>query len=268
MVEEEDSRMIETGLEGKTVIVTGGAAGIGRATAERFAAEGCRVAVWDIGGDDLADVPNVLANAGGEGFYQRVDVSDGAGVVAAAEETTARWGRIDVLVNNAGILRDAQLVKWKDGDVVRMMTDEEFDAVIAVNLKGVFHCARAVVPHMIRGGGGVILNASSVVGLYGNFGQTNYAATKAGVINMARTWSRELGRYNIRVNAVAPGFIATEILKGMPEKILETMVSRTPIGRMGRPEDIANAYVWLASDAATFVTGTCLSVDGGLVPGT
>lgn len=260
--------MIETGLGGKTVIVTGGAAGIGRATAERFAAEGSRVAVWDIGGEGLDDVPTVLGEAGGEGLYQRVDVSDAGGVVAAAEEVAARWGRIDVLVNNAGILRDAQLVKWKDGDVVRMMSDEEFEAVIAVNLKGVFNCARAVVPQMIRGGGGVILNASSVVGLYGNFGQTNYAATKAGVINMARTWSRELGRYNIRVNAVAPGFIATEILKGMPQKILDTMVSRTPIGRMGRPEDIANAYLWLASDAATFVTGTCLSVDGGLVPGT
>jgi 3-oxoacyl-[acyl-carrier protein] reductase len=260
--------MIETGLKGRSVIVTGGAAGIGRATAERFAVEGCRVAVWDIGGEGIEGIPTALERVGGEGFYQQVDVRDPAAVAAAAEEVAARFERIDVLVNNAGILRDAQLVKWKDGDVVRMMSDEEFEAVIAVNLRGVFNCARAVVPHMIRDGGGVILNASSVVGLYGNFGQTNYAATKAGVINMARTWSRELGRYNIRVNAVAPGFIATEILKSMPEKILDGMVSRTPIGRMGRPEDIANAYVWLASDAATFVTGTCLSVDGGLVPGT
>jgi 3-oxoacyl-[acyl-carrier protein] reductase len=260
--------MIETGLKDKVVIVTGGAAGIGRATARGFAAEGCRVAVWDVGGGDLEALSGELAEFGGEGYFQKVDVTDPPGVSAAADEVAERWGRIDVIVNNAGILRDAQLVKWKDGEVVGMMSDEEFEAVIAVNLRGVFHCARAVVPHMIRGGRGVILNASSVVGLYGNFGQTNYAATKAGVINFARTWSRELGRYNIRVNAVAPGFIATEILKSMPEKILDAMVKRAPIGRMGKPEDIANAYVWLASDAASYVTGTCLSVDGGLVVGT
>ena len=201
--------MIETGLKGKVAIVTGGAAGTGRATARGFAAEGCKVAVWDVGGSDIEALPDELAELGGEGLYQKVDVSDAAAVTAAADEVAERFGGIDVIVNNAGILRDAQLVKFKNGEVVAMMSDEQFEAVIAVNLRGVFHGARAVVPHMIRGGGGVILNASSVVGLYGNFGQTNYAATKAGVINMAQTWSRELGRYNIRVNAVAPGFIAT-----------------------------------------------------------
>jgi 3-oxoacyl-[acyl-carrier protein] reductase len=148
------------------------------------------------------------------------------------------------------------------------MTEEAFDAVMAVNLKGVFHCTRAVVPHMIAAGAGVVVNASSVVGLYGNFGQTNYAATKAGVINMTRTWSRELGRYGIRVNAVAPGFVATDILQNMPQKVLDGMVAHTPLGRLGQPDDIANAYVWLASDAASFVSGTVLSVDGGLVLGT
>jgi 3-oxoacyl-[acyl-carrier protein] reductase len=148
------------------------------------------------------------------------------------------------------------------------MSDEQFDSVIAVNLKGVFVCTRAVVPRMIEAGGGVILNASSVVGLYGNFGQTNYAATKAGVINMTRTWARELGKFRIRVNAVAPGFIATEMVQQMPEKVLDGMVARTPLGRMGLPEDIADAYVWLASDSATFVHGTVLSVDGGIVIGT
>ncbi len=148
------------------------------------------------------------------------------------------------------------------------MTDEQFNAVIDVNLRGVFNCTRAVVPQMIRQGGGVILNASSVVGLYGNFGQTNYAATKAAVVNMTRTWSRELGKYRIRVNAIAPGFIATDILKDMPPKVLETLVGKTPIGRIGQPRDIANAYVWLASDDASFVNGTTLSVDGGLVVGT
>ena len=142
------------------------------------------------------------------------------------------------------------------------------DAVVNVNLRGVFLCTRAVVPHMIAGGGGVILSASSVVGLYGNFGQTNYVATKAAVIGMTRTWARELGRYNIRVNAVAPGFIATEILRAMPEKVIQSMVDHTPLGRMGKPEEIAEAYVWLASDRASFVHGAVLSVDGGVVIGT
>jgi len=200
--------------------------------------------------------------------FQRVDVTDPAAIEAAVAELFERWGRIDVLVNNAGILRDAQLVKWKDGRKTGEMSERDFDAVISVNLKGVFLCTRAVAPRMIAGGGGVILNASSVVGLYGNFGQTNYAATKAGVISMTRTWARELGKHNVRVNAVAPGFIATEMVDAMPPKVLETMVDHTPLGRVGKPEDIAEAYFWLASDAAGFITGTVLSVDGGLVVGT
>jgi 3-oxoacyl-[acyl-carrier protein] reductase len=244
-------------MQDKVVIVTGGAAGIGRATARRFAEAGARVAVWD-----------VKEGEGSEGTFQKVDVTDSAAVEAAVAEVMERWGRIDVLVNNAGILRDAQLVKWKDGQKTGGMSEADFDAVISVNLKGVFLCTQAVAPRMIAQGGGVILNASSVVGLYGNFGQTNYAATKAAVINMTRTWARELGRYNIRVNAVAPGFIATEMVRAMPEKVLQGMVSHTPLGRMGRPEDIAEAYFWLASDAAGFISGAVLSVDGGLVVGT
>jgi 3-oxoacyl-[acyl-carrier protein] reductase len=140
--------------------------------------------------------------------------------------------------------------------------------VISVNLKGMFLCTRAVAPRMIQAGGGVILNASSVVGLYGNFGQTNYVATKAGVIGMTRVWARELGKFHIRVNAVAPGFIATAMVKGMPEKVLQSMVDHTPVGRLGQPEDIANAYLWLASDAASFVSGAVISVDGGVITGT
>jgi 3-oxoacyl-[acyl-carrier protein] reductase len=173
-----------------------------------------------------------------------------------------------VLDNNAGIVRDAQLVKVKNGEVVSRMTDEAWDAVIGVNLKGVFNVTRAVAPVMIGAGSGVILNASSVACLDGNFGQTNYVATKSGVIGMAKTWARELGRYGIRVNAVAPGFVKTEILAAMPTKVLDNMVAHTPLGRMGDPLDIAEAYVWLASDAATWVTGITLSVDGGLVVGT
>ena len=240
---------MDLNLKDKVVIVTGGAAGIGRATVDGFAAEGAKVVAWDVTTDP------------------KVDVTDATSVKNAVDDVIAKYGRIDVLVNNAGIVRDAQLVKWKDG-VVGMMDDATFDAVINVNLKGVFLCTRAVVPHMIQAKRGVILNASSIVGLYGNFGQTNYAATKAGVISFTKTWSRELGRYNIRVNAVAPGFIATDMVRAMPQKVVEVMESKTPLAKLGEPEDIANAYVWLASDAAKFVSGAVISVDGGLVLGT
>ncbi|MCG8457819.1 MAG: 3-oxoacyl-ACP reductase FabG [Holophagales bacterium] len=260
--------MIETGLADKVVIVTGGVAGIGRATALRFAAEGAKIAVWDVSSEGAGTLLGAIETAGGEGRFQNVDVTSTDAVERAVAEVVEAWGGVQVLVNNAGIVRDAQLVKWKDGDVASVMPDEAFDSVIAVNLRGVFLCTRAVAPHMIRAGGGVILNASSVVGLYGNFGQTNYAATKAGVINMTRGWARELGRYGIRSNAVAPGFIGTDILKSMPPKVLDQLVGHTPLGRMGEPEDIAEAYVWLASDAASFVSGAVLSVDGGLVIGT
>jgi len=241
---------VDLNLQDRVVIVTGGAAGIGRATAEAFEREGARVVVWDVTSEP------------------KIDVTNRESVEAAVAEVMAAHGRIDVLVNNAGITRDAQLVKAKDGQLLGTMDDAAFDAVVNVNLRGVFVCTRAVVPHMIQAGRGVILNASSIVGLYGNFGQTNYAATKAGVISFTRTWSRELGKYGIRVNAVAPGFIATDMAKAMPAKVLESMAAHTPLGRMGDPSDIANAYVWLASDAAAFVHGAVLSVDGGLVMGT
>jgi 3-oxoacyl-[acyl-carrier protein] reductase len=260
--------MRETGLRGRVVIVTGAAAGIGRATALRFAEEGCRVAAWDLAEEAARALVADVQAAGGTGAFWPVDVADAASVARATEQVAGLWGRIDVLVNNAGIVRDAQLVKWKDGEVASVLSDEAWEAVIGVNLRGVFLATRAVVPHLIAGGGGVVLSASSVVGLYGNFGQTNYVATKAGVVGMTRTWARELGRYRIRVNAVAPGFIATEIVKAMPGTVLQGMVDHTPLGRMGRPEDVAEAYVWLASDRASFVHGAVISVDGGLVVGT
>ncbi len=257
-----------SGLREKVVIVTGGAAGIGRATAERFAREGSRVAVMDVSEAAGKALAADLGSAGHEAFFAPADVTEVASIEAAIAAVRGRWGRVDVLVNNAGILRDAQLVKWKDGSVAGTLADRDWDAVLDVNLKGVFRCTRAVVPHMIAAGGGVVLNASSVVAHYGNFGQTSYVASKAGIIGMTRTWARELGRYKIRVNAVAPGFVATEILRSMPEKILDSMVAHTPLGRIGRSEDIANAYAWLASDEASFITGHCLCVDGGMIVGT
>lgn len=250
-------------MKDKVVLITGGAAGIGRATAQRFAEEGAQVVICDL--NESAGQQAALEL--GVAFYT-VNVTSQAEVQAWVEAVFDRFGRIDVLVNNAGIVRDAQLVKFKDGEQVSQMTEADFDLVIAVNLKGVFNCTQAVAPHMIRQGRGVILNASSVVGLDGNFGQTNYVATKAGVIGMTKTWARELGRYGVRVNAVAPGFIATDIISAMPEKIIATMQAHTPLGRMGEPRDIANAYLFLASDEAAFITGATLRVDGGLVVGT
>jgi 3-oxoacyl-[acyl-carrier protein] reductase len=253
----------------RVAVVTGGAAGIGRATALRFAQGGCAVSAWDVDeATAVSLVPELQAAGTPAAEGRKVDVTDPAQVGEAVAEVLSRFGRVDVLVNNAGIVKDSQLVKWKDGAVVSTMSDADFDRVISVNLKGVFNCTRAVAPAMIKQGSGVVLNASSVVGLYGNFGQTNYAATKAGVISFTQTWARELGKFGIRVNAVAPGFVATEIIKAMPEKVIAGMVAKTPVGRMGKPEDIAEAYFWLASDAAAFVHGATLSVDGGLVLGT
>ena len=242
-------------LRDMVALITGGATGIGKATAERFIEEGARVVICDVN----AEVGRATAQElGFEASFYEVDVTDRAAVQTWVDDVVAKHNRVDVLVNNAGILRDGQLVKLKNGELGKEMPEAGFDLVVAVNLKGVFNCTQAVAPHMIRQGGGVILNATSVVGLDGNFGQTNYVATKAGVIGMTKVWARELGRYNIRVNAVAPGFTATEILLSMPEKILDGMMARTPLGRLGQPRDIANAYLFLASEEASFISGAVL----------
>jgi 3-oxoacyl-[acyl-carrier protein] reductase len=252
-------------LEDRVALITGGAAGIGKATAQRCIEEGARVVICDVNTEAGAAAVEEL---GAQAEFYQVDVTDRQAVQEWVDAVVERYGRVDLLVNNAGILRDNQLVKVRDGELVKQMSEAEFDLVISVNLKGVFNCTQAVAPVMIRQGSGVILNASSVVGLDGNFGQTNYVATKAGVIGMTKVWARELGRYGVRVNAVAPGFTATEILISMPEKVLDGMRARTPLGRLGEPRDIANAYLFLASDEASFITGTVLRVDGGIVVGT
>ena len=252
-------------LKDKVALITGGAAGIGKATALRFAQEGAQVVICDV---DRKAGDRTLKELGPDAAFFEVDVTDRGSVNNWVESVLDEYGRIDILVNNAGIVRDSLLVKMKDGELVRQMPENDFDLVVAINLKGVFNCTQAVVPAMIRQGGGVILNATSIVGIDGNMGQTNYIATKAGVIGMTKAWARELGRHNIRVNAVAPGFTVTEILTSMPDKVLEGMRARTPLGRLGQPEDIANAYLFLASDEAGFISGDVLRVDGGIVIGT
>ncbi|MDT7855641.1 glucose 1-dehydrogenase [Rubrivirga sp. S365] len=240
-------------LEGKVAVVTGGAQGIGRATCERFVQDGARVVIADLAedaGQELAD------RLGGAAVFVKTDVADAEGAGGAVQAAVDAFGGLDVLVNNAGITRDATLGK---------MTGDQFDAVVSVNLKGVYLCTQAALPHLDARGGGAVLNAASVVAHTGNFGQTNYVATKAGVIGMTKTWARELGRKGIRVNAVAPGFVATEMVKTVPEKVLGPLRDKTPLGRLGEPEDVAAAYAFLASDDARFITGAVLNVDGGLV---
>ncbi|WP_374350146.1 3-oxoacyl-ACP reductase FabG [Chitinimonas sp.] len=243
-------------LNGKVAIVTGAASGIGRATALRFGKEGARVVVCDLNQAGIDPVVGELVAAGAEAVGYTVNVTDKAQIAEMVAGVKAKWGRIDVLVNNAGIVADAQITK---------MTEDQFDRVIDINLKGVYNCTRAVVDTMIEQGSGVILNASSVVGLYGNFGQTNYAAAKFGVIGFTKTWAKELGRKGIRSNAVCPGFVATPILKNMPEKVIEAMEEKVPMRRLAQPEEIASVYTFLASDDASYVNGAVLSVDGGLV---
>ena len=242
-------------LAGKVSIITGGARGIGLATALKFAREGALVALCDVEQAGVDAAVRQVREAGGEVTGFVVDVTKPATIRAMVDALMQKYGRIDVLVNNAGIVQDAQLLK---------MSEVQFDRVIDVNLRGVFHCSQAVAQTMIDQGGGVILNASSVVGIYGNFGQTNYAATKFGVIGFTKTWSRELGPKGVRVNAVAPGFVETPILNTIPDKVLQHMREQVPLHRLGKPEDIANVYAFLASDEAGYINGAVIEVSGGM----
>lgn len=247
---------MERQLEGRVALVTGAGQGIGRAIALRFAHEGAKVVVIDVAANKASAVAGEITSVGCEAMAVVCDVTRRDHVAETVASVLQAYGQIDILCNNAGVTRDARLVK---------MTEEDFDLVIDVNLKGVFNLTQAVAPPMVERGYGRIITTSSVVGLYGNFGQTNYVATKAGVIGMTRVWARELGPKGITANAVAPGFIATDMIKTVPEKVIEGMVERTPVRRLGTPEDIAHAFLFLASEAASFVNGVVLSVDGGLV---
>ena len=240
-------------LEGKTAIITGGASGIGFETARLFISEGASVVIADI--NEMAGYAAAV-ELGDKCRFIKTDVSDKSSAFMCINDTLKRIGKLDILINNAGITSDSSLLK---------MSSEQFEKVIDVNLKGVFFMTKYAAAHMVGNGYGRIINTSSIIGLYGNYGQTNYAASKSGVIGMTKTWARELGRKGITVNAVAPGFISTEMLETVPQKILEGIIERTPLGRLGTAEDIAKAYLFLASDDASFITGATLSVDGGLV---
>jgi len=243
-------------LAGRTALITGAGRGIGRATALRFADEGATVGIADVKEDDGRATVASIEDDGGTAAFVGADVSEVEQVQAVVDTVVERFGGIDILVNNAGITRDATLEK---------MTQEDFDQVVDVNLKGVFNCTKAVVPYMKERDHGRILNAASIVGRYGNFGQTNYVATKSGVIGMTKTWARELGRDGITVNAVAPGFVDTDMMDTVPDNVITQLTDRTPLGRLGTPDDVANAYTFLASEEAAFITGAVLAVDGGLV---
>ena len=238
-------------LESKVAVITGGGRGIGKATAQLFTNEGAMVVIAEF--DEVSG--QSTANELGAHFI-KTDVSKEESVSALFNFVLSEFGQLDILVNNAGILADSTLKK---------LDSNSFDAVINVNLRGVYLCGRAAADIMIEQGSGVILNASSVVAHHGNFGQTNYVASKAGVIGITKVWARELGKDGIRVNAVAPGFIQTNMTAGMPEKIVEMMGEKVPLKRWGQPEDVANAYTFLASDEASYITGAVMNVDGGVV---
>ncbi|MGM9819519.1 MAG: 3-oxoacyl-[acyl-carrier-protein] reductase [Candidatus Onthomorpha sp.] len=242
-------------LENKVAIITGGTAGIGAAAARKFAQEGAKVIVWARNAEKGKAFVEAMAKEGYTICFDAVDTSNYEQVVAATKRVFDANGKIDILINNAGITNDSTLKK---------MTPEQWQSVIDINLTGTFYCTKAVNQYMVEAGWGRIINVSSVVGLYGNFGQTNYVATKAGVIGMTKTLCRELGKKGVTVNAVAPGFIATDMVAKMPEDVLAGMVAKVPVGRLGKPEDIANAFCFLASDEAAYVNGAVLSVDGGM----
>jgi 3-oxoacyl-[acyl-carrier protein] reductase len=249
-------------LTDKTVVVTGAGRGIGRVTAVQLAQQGANLALFDLNEADLAETARLCTDQSVTARSYRVNVADEAEVIGAMDRVASDFGRLDGLVNNAGIVRDGLLVKVKEGAVVGSMSLDQWNAVIGVNLTGVFLCGREAAKHMIEcGNGGVIVNISSI-SRQGNAGQTNYSAAKAGVESMAVVWAKELARYGIRAGSVAPGFTRTEILTSMRPEVLEKMTSPVPLKRLGLPEEIAQAVLFIFQN--DFFTGRCLEIDGGL----
>jgi 3-oxoacyl-[acyl-carrier protein] reductase len=249
-------------ISNKTVVVTGAGRGIGRAIALKLARHGADIALFDLNADDLAETSALCAAQSVQARGYRVNVADEGEVSAAMTRVAADFGRLDGLVNNAGIVRDGLLVKVKDGEVVGRMTMDQWNAVIGVNLSGVFLCAREAAAHMIElGNGGVIVNISSI-SRAGNAGQSNYSAAKAGVESMGVVWAKELARYGIRVGSIAPGFTHTEILSSMRPEVLDKLTAPVPLKRLGQPDEIAHAVLFIFEN--DFFTGRCLEVDGGL----
>lgn len=240
-------------LKNKTALITGGANGIGLATATRFANEGAKIILWDVT-DKGNEVVAQLKKEGHEAIFKKISVTNEAEVQKAVTEACDHFGRIDILINNAGITKDRTLLK---------MSKQEWDDVIAVNLTGVFNCTQAAAPIMKKQNYGRIVSASSNVAIRGNFGQTNYVATKSAIIGMTKVWALELGSFGITVNCIAPGFIQTAMTDAMPEEVRKQSIAHIPIGHWGVPDDIANGYLYLASDEASFVSGICLTIDGG-----
>ncbi|MCR8644155.1 3-oxoacyl-ACP reductase FabG [Paenibacillus sp. N1-5-1-14] len=245
-------------LAGKVALITGGAGGIGLETVRLFLENGASVAMADFNRNAGKAACEELCAAGYQEHvtFVQVDVSSAESVQLMVENVISHFVTIDILINNAGITQDSMLSK---------MSIEQWQRVIDVNLNGVFYCTKFVAPHMVKEGSGKIINTSSIVGVHGNIGQTNYAATKAGVIGMTKTWAKELGFKGINVNAVAPGYVETAMVASVPEKVLASMVEKVPLRRLGKPSDIAQAYLYLASDDANYVNGTVLEVNGGLV---
>lgn len=249
-------------LQNKVAWITGGAQGIGRATALRFAREGASVIVADIDEDCLSETIKTIESEGGEALAITGSVKSRADVDRMVEAALGNFGRLDILINNAGITRDALVTRMKDGDL-RLMTEAQWDDVLEVNLKGAFLCAQAASVPMIRQKSGRIVNTASV-SAFGNIGQANYAASKAGVIGLTRTLAREWARFGIAVNCVAPGAVRTQMTAAIPEKIMAGLLHEIPFGRLAEPEEIASVHLFLASEMASYVTGQVLLIDGGL----
>ena len=252
---EHSHNRISTDLTGQTAIVTGAAKGLGRAIATTLARCGAKVACIDVNAESLAETVGAIRAAGGTAEPMACDVTDSQRVAAVVDEVVKLWGGLNILVNNAGITRDNSILRMKD---------EQWDAVININLKGTFLFTRAAARPMLKAHKGRIINIASVSGLMGNPGQANYSASKAGVIGLTRTIACELAGRNITINAVAPGFIATDMTAALGEEILQQVRKQIPLGRLGDPQDVADAVLFLASDSASFITGQILPVDGGL----